>query len=109
MNQLQRIKIPISNPPFLTYICLPKLDQMKKIYIYFLLFFTFAANAQTPQGISYQAVARDSTGKLLSNQPIKIKFSIRDSISVVSGVPSRHITNAHPSTNKYILREYLCS
>ena len=54
---------------------------MKKIYIYFLLFFTFAANAQTPQGISYQAVARDSTGKLLSNQPIKIKFSIRDSIS----------------------------
>ncbi len=54
---------------------------MKKIYIYFLLFFTFAANAQTPQGISYQAVARDSTGKLLSNQPIKIKFSIRDSIA----------------------------
>jgi hypothetical protein len=54
---------------------------MKKIYIYFLLFFTFAANAQSPQGISYQAVARDSTGKLLNNQPIKIKFSIRDSIS----------------------------
>jgi hypothetical protein len=54
---------------------------MKNIYIYFLLFFTFAANAQSPQGISYQAVARDSTGKILSNQPIKIKFSIRDSVA----------------------------
>jgi hypothetical protein len=54
---------------------------MKKIYIYILLFISFGANAQSPQGISYQAVARDSTGKILSNNPIKIKFSIRDSIS----------------------------
>jgi hypothetical protein len=31
-----------------------------------------------PTGISYQAVARDSTGKVLANSPIKLKFSIRE-------------------------------
>ena len=54
---------------------------MKYLYIFLIFILAFKVNAQTPQGICYQAVARDSTGKLLSNQPIKIKFSIRDSIA----------------------------
>ena len=37
-----------------------------------------AANAQAPQGMNYQAVARNSQGTLLINQPIGLRFSIRD-------------------------------
>jgi hypothetical protein len=31
-----------------------------------------------PTGISYQAVARDSAGKVLANSPVKLRFSIRE-------------------------------
>jgi hypothetical protein len=31
-----------------------------------------------PTGISYQAVARDSAGRVLENKPVKLKFSIRE-------------------------------
>ena len=37
-----------------------------------------AANAQAPQGMNYQAVARNSQGTLLLSQPIGLRFSIRD-------------------------------
>jgi len=36
------------------------------------------AKAQTPQAIPYQAVARNSSGNLLSNQGIALRFSIHD-------------------------------
>lgn len=38
----------------------------------------FTANAQAPQGMNYQAAARNSQGTLLINQPIGLRFSIRD-------------------------------
>ncbi len=37
--------------------------------------------AQSPQGISYQAVARDAAGKLLGNTSVKVRLSFRDSIA----------------------------
>ena len=43
--------------------------------------FLFVANfalAQAPQGIPYQAVARDNAGNLIKNQPIALRFSIHD-------------------------------
>ncbi len=36
------------------------------------------ANAQAPQGIPYQAVARDNAGNLIKNQSISLRFSIHD-------------------------------
>jgi uncharacterized protein (TIGR02145 family) len=53
---------------------------MDKILFSLLFFATFSLVAQTPQGIPYQAVARNTSGVPLSNQDIKIRFSIRDSI-----------------------------
>ena len=39
---------------------------------------TQKANAQAPQGIPYQAVARDNAGNLIKNQSIALRFSIHD-------------------------------
>jgi hypothetical protein len=39
------------------------------------------AIAQVPQGIPYQAAARNSSGTILANQTIRVRFSIRDSIA----------------------------
>lgn len=33
-------------------------------------------NAQAPQGMNYQAVARDNTGTILSNQEVELRFTI---------------------------------
>jgi uncharacterized protein (TIGR02145 family) len=52
-----------------------------------LIFFTFAfciftfdfAKAQSPQGTSYQAVIRNSSGVLISNRTVTLRFSIHDS------------------------------
>mgnify|MGYP000101824190 FL=1 len=35
-------------------------------------------NAQTPQSMAYQAVARDSSGNTISNQTVGLRFTIRD-------------------------------
>ena len=53
---------------------------MKKMKLFFALLvfamqFTFA---QTPNALPYQAVARNSSGNLLVNQIIRVRFSIRD-------------------------------
>ncbi len=37
--------------------------------------------AQAPQGIPYQAVARNSSGNILANQNIRVRFTIRDSVA----------------------------
>ncbi|WP_191860788.1 tail fiber domain-containing protein [Hanstruepera ponticola] len=37
--------------------------------------------AQAPEGIPYQAVARDASGSLLTNQPISLRFNIHDNTS----------------------------
>ncbi|HYV92656.1 MAG TPA: hypothetical protein VE978_12750 [Chitinophagales bacterium] len=53
---------------------------MKKFSLLVLLSlgFAFQMNAQAPQAIPYQAVARDTTGHLMSNQNISVRFSIHD-------------------------------
>ena len=46
--------------------------QILKIVI-FTLCIVFTANAQAPQAIPYQAVARDNNGNLLTNQNISLR------------------------------------
>ena len=43
-----------------------------------ILFTTGMALAQAPQGIPYQAVARNSSGVILVSQPIMVRFTIHD-------------------------------
>jgi len=53
---------------------------MKKlITILTLLLISQVLHAQAPQATSYQAVIRNSIGNVLSNQLVKVRFSIRDS------------------------------
>ena len=40
-----------------------------------------SVNAQTPQGIPYQAAASDSSGAILASTNISVRFTIRDSIA----------------------------
>ena len=48
--------------------------------IYLLLCITASANA--PQGLNYQAVVRNSTGAIMPNQPVNMRFTIhRDSLN----------------------------
>jgi uncharacterized protein (TIGR02145 family) len=55
---------------------------MKKIYLLFcLLTSSFLLFAQAPQGIPYQAIARNAGGVAISNTAVKVRFSIRDSIA----------------------------
>ncbi len=57
---------------------------MKRIYLLVILivFTTLQmASAQAPQGIPYQAVARDNAGNLVKNQAIALRFSVHDSSS----------------------------
>jgi hypothetical protein len=54
---------------------------MKKILYLIFALSAVIANAQVPQGIPYQAVARNSSGAILANQSIRVRFSIRDSIA----------------------------
>ena len=44
-------------------------------------FTTYTATAQAPQGIPYQAIARNNSGALLASQAIRVRFSIHDSIA----------------------------
>ena len=37
--------------------------------------------AQAPQGIPYQAIARNASGQAIANTAVKVRFSIRDSIA----------------------------
>src|SRR4030095_9577158 len=48
--------------------------------VLFLVFLsaTIISNAQAPQAIPYQAVARDVNGNLIANQSISLRFSIVD-------------------------------
>ena len=52
---------------------------MKKItFLLVFFFFVTKIQAQAPQGIPYQAVARDNAGNLIKNQNIALRFSIHD-------------------------------
>jgi hypothetical protein len=53
---------------------------IKKLYSAFLLTFLIGQllNAQAPQGMNYQATARNSQGNVLPNQAVGLRFSIRN-------------------------------
>jgi uncharacterized protein (TIGR02145 family) len=56
--------------------------HMKKIYLLFcLLTSSFLLFAQAPQGIPYQAIARNASGVAIANTAVKVRFTIRDSIA----------------------------
>lgn len=70
---------------------------MKKLFnIILLLLLANIANAQAPQGIPYQAVARNSSGNILASQNIRVRFSIRDSVATSTIVYRETFT---PTTN----------
>jgi len=71
---------------------------MKNIVLSILTLSCCFLSAQTPEGFNYQAVARDSTGAILANKPVSIKFSIlTGSISGSSVYSESHSL----STNQY--------
>jgi hypothetical protein len=57
---------------------------MKKflfLFYFCLLTSSFLLKAQAPQGIPYQAIARNASGVAIANTAVKVRFSIRDSIA----------------------------
>ena len=50
---------------------------MKKLFTLLVLIATIAINAQAPQGFNYQAIVRNSSGALITNQIVGFKFSIK--------------------------------
>ena len=63
----------------------PKINVMKKLLrttsflpIVFLIFSPFAAIAQSPHLVSYQAIIRDLSSNPLVNKPVSIDFTIRE-------------------------------
>jgi len=54
--------------------------------------------AQAPQGLNYQAVARNTTGAVIATQPVGIEFSI------ISGTPSG--TTVYKETNTATTNEF---
>jgi hypothetical protein len=49
---------------------------MKKFYLFSFIVYSFFAFSQAPNQISYQGVARNTSGTVISNQPIGVKFDI---------------------------------
>jgi hypothetical protein len=54
---------------------------LKVIIFFCLLTSSFLLKAQAPQGIPYQAIARNASGVAIANTAVKVRFSIRDSIA----------------------------
>jgi hypothetical protein len=63
-------------------------NKMKKVLLFFgcMLLFAFYVNAQVPQGIPYQAVARNGQGQPLASANVKVRFSILDSTATGTAV-----------------------
>ena len=55
--------------------------KQKFTLLIFLAFVCKGLIAQVPQGIPYQSVIRNSSGTLVANQTVKMRFSIHDSIT----------------------------
>ncbi len=49
---------------------------MKKLYTLLALVLTLITNAQAPQGFNYQATVRNSSGALIVNQIVLVKFNV---------------------------------
>jgi hypothetical protein len=55
---------------------------MKKIILLFIFVcLGFLTKAQSPQAIPYQAIVRNASGNIISNQAVKLRFSIHDSLA----------------------------
>ena len=55
---------------------------MRSLFLFVILALTTTLSfAQAPQGIPYQAVARNSSGVILATQPISLRFTLRDSVA----------------------------
>jgi hypothetical protein len=78
--------------------------NMKKLYFSIVLFASLLINALSsfaqapPEGINYQAVARNNSGKALSNAHLKIRFTIKDLVPNGSVVFQE---TQNDTTNKY--------
>ena len=69
---------------------------MKKILFAVFILTNISLYAQVPEGIPYQAVARDASGAPLENYPINVKFSILDSVATGQAVYTEtHTTNTN--------------
>jgi hypothetical protein len=51
------------------------------LFFFCLLTSDFLLQAQAPQGIPYQAIARNASGAAIANTAVRVRFSIRDSIA----------------------------
>jgi uncharacterized protein (TIGR02145 family) len=72
---------------------------MKTILFTFSLFLIFSiGSAQIPQGISYQAMIRNSTNQVVTNQGIGIRISIVKGL-IDSTIIYQEIYNPNPKTN----------
>jgi len=70
----------------------------RKLLIVILLFMAMNIFAQAPQAFNYQAVARDASGTLITNQGIAVKISILQDFSPGILVYSERHT---PTTNQF--------
>jgi hypothetical protein len=65
---------------------------MKKFILIVFLFISVYSNGQSvPQRLNYQAVARNSSGNILSNQALSIKIDILDTDLVTELYSERHV------------------
>ena len=73
---------------------------MKKIVLSLFLSFLFASflKAQAPEGINYQAVARDASGNLMTNASVIIRITI---LSGAGGTVQEYQESHGVSTNQY--------
>jgi hypothetical protein len=77
---------------------------MKTITFFILAFFLITSvSAQTPQSFRYQAVARDNSGNVLTNQPVSFRISILS--GSVSGTVAYSETHTGLTTNAFGLVE----
>ncbi|ACT94245.1 hypothetical protein [Dyadobacter fermentans] len=47
-----------------------------RVISFFFLMLSLSAFAQTPQGFSFQGVARDENGKVVASQSVGLRFTI---------------------------------
>lgn len=72
---------------------------MKNIVSFLLISFcTLSAIAQVPQSFNYQAIARNSTGNVMTNQNILVRYTVRDA---QSGGSSLYQETHSKTTNQF--------
>jgi hypothetical protein len=70
----------------------------KNIITIVALFFSLCAMAQTPQGIGYQAVARNTLGEVISNSDVSLRISILEGAADGNAV---YVETHNITTNKF--------